>query len=156
MLFALAGLSAAIAAPDQVARLHLGVGVPDILGGSVAVTALWPLQLEAGGATGFLYKTGFVRAGGSPLRADLRGADGVGLLVEGVALGGWRWLRGEYDSATSGGPELALAAEASWWLAPHLALDVQLLGGGGVWLGKNNDGSVAPFMDGRLSVGLAF
>ena len=97
-----------------------------------------------------------VRAGGAPLRADRRGDDGRGLLVEGLALGGWRWLRGEYDQAPSSGPEVALAVEASWWLAPHFALDAQVLAGGGAWLGKNADGSPAPFMDGRLSVGLAF
>ena len=95
-------LLAVLAAPaaDRVATLHLGSGVPDLLGGGVSLTAFRPFELEVGAATGILYDTAYARAG--------------------------------------------------------VALRSQVLAGGGLWLTGEADGGVAPFLDGRLSVGVAF
>jgi hypothetical protein len=144
-------------AADRYATLHLGVGVPDLLGGSVSLTVARPFELEIGGATAVIYTTLFARAGAALPFYDGRGDDGRGLLLEGLALGGYRYLTqaywtGDFDRH---GAEADLAVELSWWLAPHAALDVQLLGGGGAWIGTQPDG-VAVFMDGRATVGFAF
>ena len=51
------------------------------------------------------------------------------------------------------GVELNLAGELSYWFKLHLALDVQLLAGGGLWV---EAAPLSPFMDGRFTIGLAF
>jgi hypothetical protein len=144
-------------AADRYATVHLGVGLPDLLGGSVSLTALRPFELEVGAADGILYATVWARAGAALPLHDGR-VDGRGLLIEGLALGGYRYLD---QAAWTGdfaknGLEADLAAEASWWLAPHFALDAQLLAGGGAWIASNADGSSAFFYDGRLAIGVAF
>ncbi|MES2643522.1 MAG: hypothetical protein V4850_28820 [Myxococcota bacterium] len=154
----LLGLPTAAFADDRVATVRLGVGVPDLLGGSVSLTALRPFELEVGGATGIIYTTVFARAGAALPLYDGRGEDGRGWLVEGLGLGGWRYLdqtpwAGDFDKH---GAELDVAAEVSWWLAPHFALDAQILAGGGLWIGAQADGGVAFFMDGRVTVGVGF
>ena len=143
----------AAAAASRIATIHLGVGLPDLMGGGVSVTAFRPFELELGAANGIIHTTIFARAGlGLPLYD--RRQDGRGLLIEGLALGGWRWLRNVYWSGgdSKNGAELDLAAELSYWFAPHFALDVQVLGGGGLWFEQ----PAGPFMDGRLTVGVGF
>ncbi|MDP2313769.1 MAG: hypothetical protein Q8P41_12750 [Pseudomonadota bacterium] len=151
-------LPAAARADERVVTVHLGVGIPDLLGGSVSLTALRPFELEVGGATGILYNTAFARAGAGLPFYDGRGEDGRGWLVEGLALGGYRYLDQAYWTGDfeKHGAELDVAAEVSWWLAPHFALDAQILGGGGLWIGSEADGGVAFFMDGRVTVGVGF
>lgn len=141
---------------DRLATVRAGVGVPDLLGGGVSLTAFRPLELEIGAATGILYNTLFVRAGGVLPLYDGR-VDGEGVLVEGLALGGYRYLdqRPWTGDFSRHGAELDLAAELSWWLTPSFALDTQLLGGGGLWIGSQPDGA-AMFFDVRASVGVAF
>jgi hypothetical protein len=141
-----------------VATVHVGVGLPDLLGGSASLTALRPFELEVGGATGIIYDTAFIRAGGAIPVYDGRDESDRGWLVEIVGTGGYRYLAMVYWSGDfqKHGAEATVAAEASWWLAPHFALDAQLLGGGGVWIGSQADGGVAPFLDWRVAVGVAF
>ncbi|MDO9280626.1 MAG: hypothetical protein Q7U06_01890, partial [Pseudomonadota bacterium] len=153
---ALLALPGAAAAGDRVATVHLGVGIPDLLGGGVSLTALRPFELEVGGATGIIYTTVFARAGAAVPLYDGRGEDGRGWLVEGLALGGYRYLdhvpwAGDFEKH---GAELDVAAEVSWWLAPHFAVDAQILAGGGLWIGAEADGGVGVFMDGRVTVGV--
>ncbi len=158
MLLALAlATSSHASAADRYATVRVGVGIPDLLGGSVSMTALRPFELEVGGATGILYGTVFARAGVALPVYDGR-ADGRGWLLEGLILGGYRYLdhaawTGDF---TKHGLEADLAAEVSWWLAPHFALDAQLLAGGGGWVASNEDGSSAFYMDGRFTIGVAF
>jgi hypothetical protein len=146
-------LIAMAVAGTRIATVHLGVGLPDLMGGSVSLTAFRPLEVEVGAANGILYTTVFARAGAALPLYDRR-EEGRGLLIEGLALGGWRWLRNTYWTGDNSrnGVELNLAAELSYWFKPHLALDVQLLAGGGLWV----ETPVAAFMDGRFTIGLAF
>lgn len=141
-------LVASAFALDRIATVHLGVGLPDMLGGGVSLTLARPLEVEVGGATGIIYTTAFARAG-----AALPLYDGDKVLIEGLALGGYRYLTQSGNGKH--GAELDVAAELSWWLAPHFALDVQVLLGGGTWIGSQPSG-VAPFLDGRFAVGVAF
>ena len=141
------------AAGTRITTVHLGVGLPDLMGGSVSLTAFRPLEVEVGAANGILYTTLYARAGAALPLLDRR-VEGRGLLIEGLALGGWRWLRNAYWTGDNSrhGLELNLAAELSYWFKPHFALDVQVLAGGGLWVER----PPGPFLDGRFTVGVAF
>ncbi|MDP2309969.1 MAG: hypothetical protein Q8P18_28380 [Pseudomonadota bacterium] len=154
----LLALPAAAAADDRVATVHLGVGLPDLVGGGVSLTALRPFELELGGASGIIYTTVFARAGAALPLYDGRGEDGRGWLVEGLGMGGYRYLdhvpwAGDFEKH---GAEVDVAAEALWWLARHFSLDGQVLVGGGLWIGSEADGGVAFFTDWRVTVGVGF
>ncbi len=156
-------------ATDRVATVRLGVGIPDLLGGSVSLTALRPFELEVGGGTAVIHHTAFARAGAAIPFLD-RELGGRRFIVEGLALGGYRYLVEpglygsmlyEYDVGympdfSRHGVELGLAGEVSWWLGEHFALDIQSLVGGGLWVAENADGSWPFYMNYRLSFGVGF
>ena len=151
-------------ATDRIATVRLGVGIPDLLGGSVSLTALRPFELEVGGGTAVVHHTAFARAGAAIPFLD-RELGGRRFIVEGLALGGYRYLVnprlvwenvGVAPAFSRHGIELDLAGEVSWWLGDHFALDIQSLVGGGLWVATNADGSWPFYMDFRLSFGLAF
>lgn len=145
MFLLLAGSALAL---DRIATVRVGVGIPDMVGGSVSLTAIRPLEVEVGGATGFVYQTAFVRAGGVlPLHR------GDTVLVEGLALAGYRYLAP--GSLAKHGVELDVAGELTWWLAPHFGLEAQLLVGGGAWIAPAAE-PLGVFLDGRFAVGVAF
>lgn len=95
----------------RIATLHLGTGLPDLMRGGVSLTAFRPLELKVGATNGIIYTTVFARAGAALPLLDRR-KDDHGLLLKGMATGGWRWLRNAYWTGDNSrnGVELNLAA----------------------------------------------
>jgi len=141
-------------------RLSLLSGVPDVAGLSVALTALKPLELEAGVSTVILTFSTYVRGGVAFPLIDDREADGRGTTLFLPVLVGYRHLDG-YALLSSGvsrydGVNAVAGLEGTVWFAPHFGLELQLLLGGMYWIVGPTAGSGPLFPDVRLSIGLAF
>lgn len=135
-------------------RGHLVTGYPGLASASVSVTALRPVELEAGveGSLGFAAQ--YVRAGPSLALLDTRDEAHRGFTLALPVLAGYRhyWFtRGNVHAAT-----LNTAVTADYWLAHRFGLEAQLTLGMTVPFTDRFDaiGIVEP--DVRLSLGVAF
>ncbi len=136
--------------------LHLGVGLPGMTNASFSLTALHPLEIEIG-VEGSLGHNGVTARAGPALRlVEHRKDSGRGVTMHAPLLVGWRyWNFGRPQGAHS--LTLNPTLTTDFWLAPHLAIELQLTLGASLTVHDPSGGIGSPiFPDGQLRLGLAF
>jgi hypothetical protein len=143
-------------------RVSGGTGYQDLIVVSWSVTALVPLELEAGWSPVGLWHFGTPKsvfeayaAVGARLKLLAPPEPRRGLALGVSLLGGARVAWGvALAGRTPAGAEGRLALNATWWLTERFGPHAQASVGGTWWLTSPEAGAVTP--DARLSLGVAF
>ncbi len=144
--------------PIATFRASVFSGLPDLLGASVAVTMLRPLEVEVGISTAILASSFYARAGVALPLIDSRGDSGAGFTLNLPMLAGYRYFETlPFDTSVRlSGVNIVVGLEAVLWLSPHFGFAFQGLGGGSYWLNGAAANGSRLLPDLRLSAGLAF
>ena len=141
--------------PIGAVKMSAFSGIPDMFGLAASLDVLQPLTIEVGASSLIIEISAYGRIGYVLPVLSTRDASGSGWTLRLPFLLGARYMASYFDTLTEQwAATVDVGLDATYWLAPHIGLDIELVGGYVYWLPGSN-GTPIPF-DARLTIGMAF